>query len=130
VLNESRASGAKKDPEIAIKERAQLTVNDDTTTRELKALFSDHFGSHNIIEELPAHPVEDFSKLATVHNVPSVFWWMGRADPKLVDEAKAKGQVEELIPIEHSPLNAPLVRPTMKTGMDAMSLAALSYLVN
>jgi hypothetical protein len=78
---------------------------------------------------LPAHPVEDFSKLASPHKVPYVFWWIGRVDSELADEAERKGQVDDLIPIEHSPFNAPVIQPTVKTGTDALSLAALTYLV-
>ncbi|KAK0645421.1 hypothetical protein B0T16DRAFT_411141 [Cercophora newfieldiana] len=128
VEREAAASGAKKAPEITTSVRAPSTTNDPVLSQQLRGVFGGFFGSANILDDLPSHPCEDFSRLATAVNAPYVFWFVGRADPEALRRAHEQGRVLDAIPIEHSPFNAPLIHPTLETGIHALSLAALSVL--
>ncbi|KAK3936831.1 hypothetical protein QBC46DRAFT_345219 [Diplogelasinospora grovesii] len=49
-------------------------------------------------------------------------------DPEKLGVAREHGKVLAIIPMEHSPFNAPPKDPTLETGIHALSLAALSVL--
>jgi hypothetical protein len=58
---------------------------------------------------------------------PSVFWFVGGTDPNTYAKAKEAGRVNEL-PVNHSPLFAPVIHPTLKTGVEALVIAAQAWL--
>ncbi|KAK4221672.1 hippurate hydrolase [Podospora fimiseda] len=129
VEREASISGAVRRPEITVSERAPLTTNNPDLSKQLRGVFTKFFGHGNVLEGVPTHPCEDFSRLATPVGAPYVFWFLGRADPRLLDRARKDGvRFADVIPIEHSPYNAPLIHPTLETGIYALSLAALSVL--
>ena len=126
---ESDASGAPKRPEITPLARYPLTVNDPDATRRVAEAFSSYFG-HDRVEDLPA-PVpasEDFGSFGTGWHAPSVFWYIGGTDPDAYDEAKQAGRVAQDIPTNHSPNFAPVIHPTLETGVEAMVAAARAWL--
>ncbi|KAI9750181.1 MAG: hypothetical protein M4579_006576 [Chaenotheca gracillima] len=128
IKAESDASNAPKDPLIESTTRFPLTINDENVVGELEQPFSDHFGDRYTrrVDRLPGS--EDFSILATSKNVPYCFWVFGGTDPEKWDKAEKEGRLLEDIPVNHSPFFAPVIQPTLKTGVDAMSLAVLSFL--
>lgn len=115
-------------PEVTMVSRAPLTRNDASLAETLRESFSRHFGADKIGDAMPKYPCEDFPRLAAPHNVPYVFWFFGRHDPAEFEEAVKADQLLDKIPLNHSPFNAPVLRPTMQTGTDALALAALSLL--
>jgi amidohydrolase len=126
---ESDASGAPKRPEITPIDRYPLTVNDPDATRRVAEAFSSYFG-HDRVEELPA-PVpasEDFGSFGTGWHAPSVFWYIGGTDPDTYNKAKQAGRVAQDIPTNHSPNFAPVIHPTLETGVEAMVAAARAWL--
>lgn len=129
VETEAGSSGAIKKPMINFVSRAPLTSNDIGAVEKVGQVFGEFFGPEKVLDQVPSHPCEDFSLLARAHGVPYIFWFLGRADPEQLDRAKKEGKILEQIPIEHSPFNAPLIHPTLETGMNALALATLSYLV-
>lgn len=84
----------------------------------------------NVLEDVPSHPCEDFSILASAVKAPYLFWFLGRVEPGQLDRAHQTDRFLDEIPIEHSPVNAPLIHPTLETGMNALSIAALCFLSN
>jgi hippurate hydrolase len=56
-----------------------------------------------------------------------VFWFVGGNEPEAYERAKAEGKVNEL-PVNHSPHFAPVLHPTLRTGVEAMVVAALASL--
>ena len=58
----------------------------------------------------------------------SSFWTYGMVDPQKWDEAEKAGKIQEMIPINHSPFFAPVIQPTMKTGVDGYVVAAMTFL--
>jgi hippurate hydrolase len=74
------------------------------------------------------HPAsEDFGCFGSEWHAPSVYWFVGGTDPDLYAEAKAAGRINEL-PVNHSPLFAPVLHPTFQTGVEAMVAGAMAWL--
>ena len=69
---------------------------------------------------------EDFGCFGTALGAPSVFWFVGGTDPELYAKARAEGRLNEL-PVNHSPHFAPVLHPTLETGVEAMVAAALAW---
>lgn len=129
VNAEAAASGAPKPPQITYTEHYPLTVNDpDQTNRVAEALRS-RFGDDRVHElAAPVSASEDFGSFGTEWGVPSVFWYVGGIDPDTYRRAQAAGRVADDIPTNHNPKFAPVIHPTLETGVQAITTAALSYL--
>ncbi|KAI9848545.1 MAG: hypothetical protein M1837_007214 [Sclerophora amabilis] len=128
IKAECSASNAPKEPLIERTTTFPFTMNNPAATKLLEAPFADHFGDAYTSEVEMLHGSEDFSILATAIDVPSCFWVFGGIDPKQWDEAEKKGRLLEDIPVNHSPFFAPVIEPTLKAGIDAMALAAFTFL--
>jgi hypothetical protein len=70
---------------------------------------------------------EDVGYFGGAAGVPTVFWFWGGLDTKTVLAAMAEGQLGSL-PGNHSPLFAPVIEPTLTTGVQALTLAARTWL--
>ena len=85
-----------------------------------------HFENFN--DNLPrTNGSEDFSALATFRGSPSYFWLLGGIDPGLWDKAQTETRTKE-IPGNHSVLFVVVTPPTMRTSVDALCMAALTFL--
>ena len=78
---------------------------------------------------IPAPASDDFSELARAVDRPYVYWIFGGVDPETWDQAQSEGNLAAL-PCNHSPKYAPVIQPTLKTGVEAMALAAMTFLGN
>ena len=109
-------------PDIKITEGAKAVMNDPgvvaTAEKVLKAAFGDKFRTSP-----PGTPSEDFSEFVNA-GVPSMFFNIGVYDPERV--AAARNGSGPPLPSNHSPLFAPVPKPTIETGVEAMTLAVLS----
>lgn len=123
---ECEAGGAIQKPRITRTHSTPATINDDKTTNTLQASFASYFGDNLVEMDRPAAS-EDFSVLATAAGAPYAMWFFGGIDEDVWDEAAAKGTLHQL-PWNHSPFFAPAVQPTLRTGVDAMALGALTFL--
>ncbi|MPR35788.1 amidohydrolase [Salmonirosea aquatica] len=125
--NYAQAAGlpADKMPVISIREpMTPATVNDPALTRRIMGLFRSTFGEKNVTEVDPYMVGEDFSRFALENSrVPICMFWLGTLAPETIQKAKEKG---EQLPSLHSSLFAPVPEPTIKTGVKAMSVAALN----
>ncbi|MCJ1259733.1 hypothetical protein MMC24_007572 [Lignoscripta atroalba] len=128
VKAESEASGAPKPPTIEETSSFPATVNDEDLTK----MLSEAFGWFSAFDpDLPrVNASEDFSILGTSQGKPCCFWMFGGVDQKTWDEAKKAGRLQEDIPVNHSPFFAPVIQPTMQTGVDALAMAALACFKN
>jgi hippurate hydrolase len=122
---ECAASNAPKDPEFTDLDSYPLTENDAVATAKVAEAFHAQFAERSY-ETQPASASEDFSIFGRSWNVPYVFWFVGGTDPQLFLEAKKKNQVNA-IPSNHSPKFAPVIHPTLKTGLQAMMTAAAAW---
>ncbi|WP_176594611.1 M20 family metallopeptidase [Sphingobium sp. EM0848] len=126
VNAEAAASGATRPPEITPLDRYPLNVNDKDASDRVAAAFRTHFSGERVHHSGPACASEDFGCYGTEWNVPSVFWFVGGTDPELHAKATAEGRLNEL-PVNHSPHFAPVLHPTLKTGVEAMATAAMAW---
>jgi amidohydrolase len=126
VEAEATASNAPKPPEIVNTEHYPLTVNDADWTHRVAAALRERCGDDRVRElAAPVSASEDFGSFGTEWGVPSVFWYVGGTDPDLYREAEQRGTVARDVPTNHNPAFAPVVRPTLETGVQAMIAAAL-----
>ena len=129
VEAEAAASGAPRPPEITMTEHYPLTVNDPARTARVAAALRDRFGEDRVRElAAPVSASEDFGSFGTEWGVPSVFWYVGGTDPGAYREAEQAGRVAQDIPTNHNPRFAPVIHPTLETGVEAMTAAALDAL--
>ena len=129
VNAEAAASGAPKPPEITPLDRYSLVTNDPDATRRVVDAFRKHFGSDRVREAKPTSASEDFGVFGAAWQTPSVFWFVGGTDPKKYAEAKQAGRVRE-IPTNHNPGFAPVLHPTLETGVAAMVVASHAWLAH
>jgi amidohydrolase len=121
----AKAAAAMSDappPDIKITEGAKPVMNDravvETAAKVMKVAFGDKF------QTSPAGtPSEDFSEFVDA-GVPSMFFNIGVYEPERV--AAARNGTGPQLPSNHSPLFAPVPKPTIETGVEAMTLAVLS----
>ncbi|KAJ5594919.1 Amidohydrolase [Penicillium hispanicum] len=123
---ECEAGGAVKKPKITLTYSTPATVNDEKTVGALLENFQAYF-QDDFVEAEPSSASEDFSLLATAAGSPYAMWTFGGIDEKTWDDAVRKGTVDEL-PSNHSPFFAPAIQPTLRTGVDALALGALTFL--
>jgi hippurate hydrolase len=121
----ARAVAAMSDapaPDIKITEGAKAVINDpavvETATNVLRAAFGD-----KLRPSPPGTPSEDFSEFINA-GVPSMFFNIGVYEPERV--AAAREGTGPQLPSNHSPQFAPVPKPTIATGVEAMTLAVLS----
>ena len=129
VKAEAAASGAPRAPEITTTEHYPLTVNDPERTRRVADALRGQFSDDRVHELVaPISASEDFGSFGTEWDVPSVFWYVGGTDPETYRAAERAGRVAQDIPTNHNPAFAPVIHPTLETGVQAMVTAALDAL--
>jgi amidohydrolase len=126
VNAEAAASGAPRPPEITPLDRYPLTVNDAEATQRVVDAFRRHFPAECVRQTGAAPASEDFGSFGTEWHVPSVFWFVGGTDPDVYARAKEAGRLNEL-PVNHSPLFAPVIHPTLQTGVETLVVAAQAW---
>ena len=124
---EAAASGAPRPPTFSVLSEFPLTRNDTAATQKVVAGFKRHFGDERVDEVGPATASEDFGLFGTAWDVPSVFWVIGGIDPETYRTAQARGKLDEL-PANHAPNFAPVIDPTLRTGITTMLVAASAWL--
>jgi hippurate hydrolase len=127
VKAEAAASGAPREPEITPLDRYPLNVNDQAASERIASAFRAHFSPERVKHTGPAPASEDFGCFGTAWHAPSVFWFVGGNDPVGYAKAKAAGELNRL-PVNHSPQFAPVLHPTLETGVEAMVVGALAWL--
>jgi hippurate hydrolase len=124
---ESEASGAEKPPELTTINRYPLTENDGAATRTVADALRAELGEGAALAPQPASASEDFSVFGRAWNVPYVFWFVGGTDPAVYAQAREQKTLNR-IPSNHSPKFAPVIHPTLETGLRAMLAAAGAWL--
>ncbi|MBT1689104.1 amidohydrolase [Fulvivirgaceae bacterium PWU37] len=114
-------------PEITINEpRVPATINDKDLTLKLVSVFQTTFGKDRVSEVPSAMVGEDFSWFALQQKkVPLCMFWLGTAGAEAIKTAQ---QTNTPMPSLHAATFAPTINPALRTGITAMSAAALSLL--
>ncbi|WP_261624309.1 amidohydrolase [Nesterenkonia marinintestina] len=120
IHGEAVTSGA---PEPIIEEISSFprNYNAPAETAELIETMRTVLGETDVVEVPPLMGSEDFGVLGEAAGVPSVFWMFGGHDDATMDGAAE-------IPVNHSPKFAPVVEPTLSTGVTAALTGVLSRL--
>lgn len=126
VNAEAEASGAPRPPEITSLDSYPLNVNDKAASDKVADALRAHFTTARVLHTGPAPASEDFGCFGTEWHAPSVFWFVGGTDPEVYAKAKEEGRLNEL-PVNHSPHFAPVLHPTLETGVEAMVAAAIAW---
>ncbi|GLE59284.1 MULTISPECIES: M20 family metallopeptidase [Mycobacteroides] len=123
---ESTASGADKEPAVTPLHTFPITVVDNAAMQAIAAVFREHFGAARVIESPnPLAGSEDVGFFGTEAGVPTAFWFWGGYEQQRFEDAAAAGKP---VPSNHSPEFAPVLEPTLSTGVEALTVAALSRL--
>ncbi|CAK7236570.1 hypothetical protein SEUCBS140593_009664 [Sporothrix eucalyptigena] len=128
IHQECEASNCEKPPTFERTRQFPLTVNDSDVTQKVSAAFANHFGDTFDPAPPTANASEDMSDLATAIKKPYCYWLIGGIDGEKWDKAEKEGRIAEDIPVNHSALFAPVIEPTLKTGIETLCVAALAYL--
>jgi amidohydrolase len=127
VNAESEASGAPKPPEITPLDRYDLVRNDEQATERVRAALRARFGAARVSATGPASASEDFGSFGVEWQVPSVFWFIGGVNPGTYAKAEREGKLSEL-PTNHNPKFAPVIHPTLETGVETLVSASCAWL--
>ncbi|MEM9287980.1 MAG: amidohydrolase [Pseudomonadota bacterium] len=126
---EALAAGLPEDklPKVDINEEHTPSVyNDPALTERVMAALVDTLGADNVISTAPVMGGEDFAEYGrTKEDIPGLIFWLGAVNPETFKSAKVAGTT---LPSLHSPFFAPDYELTLKTGIKAMTTAALELL--
>lgn len=103
------------------------TYNDPELADRTIAAIRNDLGDKRVYAVPAVMGGEDFSLYGrTDDDIPSFIFWVGAADPEAI--AAAKEGEGPMPPSNHSPFFAPIPEPTLKTGVEAMTAAALDLM--
>ncbi|MCH1881993.1 amidohydrolase [Agrococcus sp. ARC_14] len=125
---EATASDAPKEPEFDYVERFPLTVNEPAATARTFAALQAALGEGRVIDPGSVSGSEDVGVLATAAGAPLVYWFLGGFDPTLFPDLLRTGRMPEDVPSNHSPHFAPMIEPTLTSGVRALVAAAREWL--
>jgi len=128
IAAEATASGADREPLVIARESFPVLVNDPPATERTLRAFRNQFGDGKVLDPGPVTGSEDVGVLATAAGAPLVYWLLGGMDPAGYAAAVAAGTTDRDIPSNHSPFFAPVLQPTLETGVEALVVAAIEWL--
>jgi amidohydrolase len=127
IRAEAVASGADREPSLDWQMSAPVLVSDPEKTAATVTAFSARFGAGNLYPMPLVTGSEDVGIFGEAAGAPTVFWFWGGLDRELVLTALA-GNALNSLPSNHSSEFAPLIEPTLQTGVEALTVAALTWL--
>jgi hippurate hydrolase len=127
VTAEAQASAAPRPPEITALDHYELVRNDPAATDRIRASFRSRFGPDRVADIPPLSASEDFGSFGREGHVPSVFWTVGGSDAEAYRTAQEAGRLAEL-PTNHNPRFAPVIHPTLRTGVETLVTATYAWL--
>ena len=137
VTAEAQASRCPREPTVAVTSRSGVNLPDAELTALVRAAHEDAFGPQRVTGWPPATATDDFPLFgatgAGLHGVTGIrtaYWMLGMVGPEQWAAAPggtAAGKLAALPP-NHSPGFRPNVGLTLRTGITALSTAALTQL--
>ena len=106
-------------------EFAPALYNDPALTARLRPVLQRVLGADNVRDAPPVMASEDFGRFGLERQIPVLMFGVGANSPETLANAARSGTP---VPSPHSPLFAPVASPTLRTGITAMSAAALEIL--
>lgn len=124
-----RAYGLPDDKLPIVKLKDEYTpalYNNPKLAERIAPVIASVIGQENMPERKPVMGGEDFGQFGRVEpKIPSLLFTLGAVDPKAIKKAKKSGKS---LPSLHSPFFAPDAKPTIETGVRAMTASALELL--
>ena len=111
-------------PKVDMAPGSPAILNDHDVTSRTAMVLEQAFGTRASEQAEVTAATDDFAQLLRA-GVPGTMVTLGATDPKLVAAAAAGGPP---VPGNHSPFFAPVPEPTIKTGVEAMTLTAMNLL--
>ncbi len=128
-IAKAEAAGARapKEPTVVVlKEQSALALyNDPKVSERLAVALRRGLGDASVVEGQPIMASDDFGVFGRAASVPSVYIFLGAAEPGALAKAKQAGTG---VPNVHSALFAPDRVATLRTGTSALTLSALELL--
>lgn len=127
--NLALAAGVPQDrlPVMKVSESIPPTINNPQLTRQIQTVMELVLGKENVVNQGPVMGGEDFGFYGrTADKIPICIFWLGAVNRSRYQEALKPGGSP--LPSLHSSLFAPDPEPTIKTGVKAMTAAALALL--
>lgn len=107
-------------------ESTPVTYNDPVLTGRVRTAIAGVLGAQNVIDDPLQMGSEDFGLFGLDgHQIPTVMFWLGAMDPMKFAEATAAGKE---LPGLHSNHFQPAPEPTLRTGVESMTAAAIALL--
>ena len=131
VRAEASASGADREPTITLLHGFPAVVNETGAVARTRPAFEALVGPAQVFDPGLVTGSEDVGLLAAAAGAPCVFWLLGGADPaEFADARNAEAVMARVaqLPSNHSPLFAPVIEPTLSTGVGALIAAARTWL--
>ncbi|MET9362785.1 amidohydrolase [Streptomyces sp. NPDC006632] len=128
VRGEAAVAGAGREPDIETVDSFPVLVNDDDAVARTMAAVGAVVGDDRVFDPGAVTGSEDVGLFGEDAQVPLCYWLFGGADPEAFGAAFAAGTLDRDIPSNHSPFFAPVVDPTLTTGVTALTTAALAWL--
>ena len=128
ITAECEASNVPTPPRIAVTTSFPVTNNNAAVVERLRHTWQAYFGG-DLQRQEPKAASEDLPNLADPHGIPYAVWFCGGTDAEKWDDA-ARDEKLDTIPRNHSGHFAPVIQPTLRISVDAMSLAVLTFLSN
>jgi amidohydrolase len=106
-------------------EFAPALNNDAALIARLRPVFERALGAGNVQDVPPVMASEDFGRFGLEGKIPVMMFSVGASKPEALAEARRTGIP---VPSLHSSRFAPVAEPTLRTGILAMTAAALELL--
>ncbi|WP_228562442.1 amidohydrolase [Catenulispora rubra] len=134
IANEhSRRAGCPRPPELTTTSAAPAGQNDPAAGRVVRKAHLQRFGQSRMLALPPSMATDDFPLLTLPDSdrpIPSVYWMIGATPARRWAEADGTTLVAKAanVPANHSARFAPDPARTLRTGIAAMTGAALAFL--
>lgn len=123
-----RAMGCRRDPDVVIREEeyTPATYNDPALTKAAVNVLKEALGANRVQQQAPVMGGEDFGRFPHDAQVPGFIFWLGSVEGSRLGLSQRPGG--DPLPSIHSSKYAPDPKPTIRTGVKAMTSIALSLL--
>jgi hippurate hydrolase len=119
------AMGGAPEPQVELVPGGAAIVNDAAVVNRTTAALKAALPGAQIVQVPPITASEDFSEFLNA-GVPGMMFFVGVSAPEDVAASMKPGG--KPLPFNHSPFFAPVPEPSIKTGVQAMSVAVLTAL--
>ncbi|MFE2441939.1 amidohydrolase [Streptomyces sp. NPDC021218] len=127
VHGEAQASSAPRPPQVEWTGAAPAVVNAPDATEATVAAFAEHFGEQHLVKQAPVPASEDVGVFGQACGAPTVFWFFGGVETQAFTSTD-EGNGFRNVTTNHSPYFAPVIEPTLTTGVQALVVAARRWL--